>query len=84
MIKLGEKKLKIKLNTVNDVKNFVQICEGYRKCSIDVKQGRWIIDGKSMMGIFSLNLTEPLKVIIDYENDNVKLNFYKDIKKWAI
>lgn len=76
--------MKIKLNTVNDVKEFVGICEKYKACSIDVKQGRWVIDGKSILGIFSLNLTEILSVIIDSNNEDSKLSFYKNITKWKV
>lgn len=79
--KVGEK-LKIKLNTINDVKEFVRICEKYKGCNIEVKQGRWIVDGKSILGIFSLNLTEMLDVTVNYEDEESKFVFYNDIKKW--
>lgn len=76
--------MKIKLNTIDDVKNFVKICEQYKECSIDVKQGRWVIDGKSILGVFSLNLIENLNVTIDTENKSSEFNFYKDIEKWEV
>lgn len=76
--------MKIKLNTINDVKNFVEVCEKYKGCSIDVKQGRWVVDGKSILGIFSLNLTEILTVAVDYKNKESQKIFYKDIKKWKV
>lgn len=76
--------MKIKLNTVNDVKEFVSICEKYKYDSIEVKQGRWIIDGKSIMGVFSLNLTQELDVNIDSESEESKINFYCSVDKWKI
>lgn len=74
----------IKLNTIEDVNNFVSICSKYDDAEIDVKQNRQIINGKSILGIFSLNLMEPLKIIIDSENDNSKIAFYGEIEKWKV
>ena len=50
----------ININTVNKVKDFCNLCS---KCSDDVLVygGRYIVSGKSIMGIFSLDLTKPLK-----------------------
>ncbi len=76
--------MKIKLNTVNDVKEFVRISESFKYDSIDVKQGRWIIDGKSIMGVFSLNLTKELDVNIDSEREKSIVDFYSRIYKWKI
>lgn len=76
--------MKIKLNTVNDVKEFVKISEKYKYDSIEVKQGRWIIDGKSIMGVFSLNLTQELDVNIDSESEESEIDFYCSVDKWRI
>lgn len=74
----------IKLNTIEDVNNFVSICSKYFDADVDVKQGRQIINGKSILGIFSLNLLEPLRVIFDSGNDNSKIGFYNDIQRWKV
>lgn len=49
------------INTVDKVKEFCSLCS---KCPEDVLvySGRYIISAKSLMGLFSLNLTKPLKV----------------------
>lgn len=73
--------MKIKLNTIEDVKNFVNICSHYEG-DIDVRQDRHIVDGKSVLGVFSLNLLDPVKVIIESESEGSKVAFYKDIEKW--
>ncbi len=73
----------IKLNTINDVKDFVEICNKFN-CEVDIKQGRHIVDGKSILGIFSLNLLEPVKVVIDSDYGNDKIAFYNDIEKWVV
>lgn len=54
----------IKLNTIKDVQEFNTFCSRYFTEEIDLRQGRYVVDAKSIMGIFSLNLLEPVEVII--------------------
>lgn len=74
--------MKIKLNTINDISSFTTACNNYYEGYIDIKQGRQIVDGKSTLGIYSLNLLKPLDVTIDAKNKEVEQNFYNFIKKW--
>lgn len=74
----------IELKTIQDVKDFVEISSKYHDSDIVAKQGRYIVDGKSILGIFSLNLLEPMVVIADSENDNLKISFYNTIEKWKV
>lgn len=74
--------MKIELKTIQDVKEFVEISSKYHDAEIVIEQDKYRVDGKSVLGIFSLNLLEPVKVIIDSENDSDKINFYKDIERW--
>ena len=76
--------MNIRINTLDSVKDFVAICSKYQDSDIDVKQGRHIVDGKSVLGVFSLNLVEPVSVIIDSENENSKIGFYNNIQKWKV
>lgn len=78
----GGKYMRIKLNTVNDIDSFITACSNYYEGEIDVKQGRQTIDGKSILGIYSLNLMKPLEVSIDTQNKDTEQNFYNFIKKW--
>ena len=55
------KTFNIQLNSINDVKLFVNIVSNYN-CDIDLTSGRYVIDAKSIMGIFSLDLSKPIKV----------------------
>lgn len=73
-------KYKIKLNVITDVKEFVNIAfkaEG----DVDLLCGRYHIDGKSIMGIFSLPLDKPIEMEIADE-DAEKLN--SQLKKFII
>lgn len=55
------KTFNIQLNSINDVKMFVNIVSNYN-CDIDLTSGRYVVDAKSIMGIFSLDLSKPIKV----------------------
>lgn len=54
-------KLSVKLETINDVKEFVNavtLCN----YDVDLVSGRYSIDAKSIMGIFSLDLARPVEL----------------------
>lgn len=72
----------IELRTIQEVKEFVKISSKYHDSDIIAKQGKYKVNGKSILGIFSLNLLEPVKVIIDSDYDNSKISFYNNIQKW--
>ncbi len=57
------KTFNIQLNSINDVKLFVNTVSSY-SCDIDLTSGRYVVDAKSIMGIFSLDLSKPIKVEI--------------------
>ncbi len=58
--------LTILLNSVNRVKQFVQIVNEY-PFNVDLVKDHYIVDGKSIMGIFSLNLKDPITLKIRTE-----------------
>ncbi len=53
------KVVKIKLNTIEDVRDFVNAVAS-TEIDIDLSSGRYVVDGKSIMGIFSLDLLNPV------------------------
>ena len=59
---------RITLNTINDVKEFVSAVS---KCEFDVDlvSGRYVVDAKSIMGIFSLDLSKPIDLNIHADGD---------------
>lgn len=72
------KTFEVMLSSINDVKDFVNAaCE--MACEIDLVSGRYIIDAKSIMGIFSLDLTKPIKVEIRGTDEDAN-TFYEKIK----
>ncbi len=57
------KTFNVLLSSINDVKNFVNTVSKY-DYDIDLTSGRYVVDAKSIMGIFSLDLSKPIKVEI--------------------
>ena len=54
-------KTTIKLNTFGDVQEFVNSLMKFA-FDIDLVSGRYIVDAKSIMGIYSLDLTKPIEL----------------------
>lgn len=55
------KELDLSIRTITKVKDFVN-CNWNFDGTVDVISGRYIIDGKSIMGVFSLDLTNSVHV----------------------
>ncbi|MCR5718757.1 MAG: HPr family phosphocarrier protein [Oscillospiraceae bacterium] len=51
----------VRLNQIDDVKNFVNIIMHF-DYDIDLVSGRYAVDAKSIMGIFSLDLSKPIEL----------------------
>lgn len=61
------KDMYIMLTTIVDVRDFVNAVNTING-DVDLVSGRYTVDGKSIMGIFSLDLMSPIKVIVSEEN----------------
>ena len=55
--------VEVSLNSIDKVKSFVNILTKYDD-DFDLVSGRYIIDAKSIMGIFSLDLSKPISLNI--------------------
>ena len=53
------KSVQIRLSTIADVRDFVNTV-AKSDIDIDLQSGRYVVDGKSIMGIFSLDLLSPI------------------------
>ena len=53
------KKFKIMLKTIDDIKVFAAAAAG-GDAELDLSSGRYVVDAKSIMGIFSLDLSKPI------------------------
>lgn len=76
-------KFLVHIKTIENAKKFVDITTGY-KDPIDINQGRYLVDGKSIMGLFSLDITKPIWVEIKTKNPETVVKFYHDMEDFQI
>jgi len=65
------KTVDISLNSIEKVKTFVNLINRY-DYDFDLVSGRYVIDAKSIMGIFSLDLSKPITLNIHSDSDNAE------------
>lgn len=61
------KSVDIKLTSIQDVRDFVNIVTS-QTIDIDLSSGRYVVDAKSIMGIFSLDLLKPITLTAHSDN----------------
>jgi phosphotransferase system HPr-like phosphotransfer protein len=62
------KKTEILIDSIDKVKAFVNEISKF-DCDFDLISGRYVIDAKSIMGIFSLDISKPIVLDIHEENE---------------
>lgn len=63
------KAVDISLNSIDKVKTFVNLINRF-DYDFDLVSGRYVIDAKSIMGIFSLDLSKPITLNIHADDAN--------------
>ena len=58
------KTVRISLNSIDKVKSFVNDLVKFTDVDFDLVSDRYVIDAKSIMGIFSLDLSKPIDLNI--------------------
>ena len=64
------KTVQISLNSIDKVKSFVNDLAKF-DVDFDLVSGRYVIDAKSIMGIFSLDLSKPINLNIHAEGSTL-------------
>ena len=62
-------KLSVKIVSMQDADKFNKICSKFN-CDMDLQSGKYYVDAKSIMGIFSLDLSQPL--ILNADTDDAQ------------
>jgi len=68
---------KIMFSSIDDVKNFAAFANT-KSYDVDISSGKYLINAKSIMGIFSLDLTRPINVVAYCDDDEAFLKEIKD------
>lgn len=71
-------RIKIKLD-ITDVKEFVSITDKM-ECDIDAVKGRLVIDAKSIIGMCTIDLSDPIDIVIHSDNKDLLESF----RKWEV
>ena len=74
--------IKIKLK-YEDLKEFIKITTSFES-NIDMIKDRYVVDAKSLLGILSLDFTQPTMVVIHSVNEDEIVRFYDAMKRFAI
>ena len=73
--------LTIKLNTIKDINNFVGEMLDFES-DIDAIRGRYVLNAKSVIGLFTLDLSIPLDIKINAINEEELIRFNEVIVKY--
>ena len=74
------KAVNIKLSLAENVKTFVNIVNRH-PCDVDLRSGRHVVDAKSLLGIFSLDLSKPITMEVYDDNCEALL---EDVKGFIV
>ena len=74
--------IKIKLK-YEDLKEFIKITTSFES-NIDMIKDRYVVDARSIMGIMSLDFTQPTMVVIHSVNEDEIVRFYDAMKRFEV
>lgn len=77
------KTVQISLNSIGKVKSFVNAITQF-DFDFDLISGRYVIDAKSIMGIFSLDLTKPLSLNFEKCSDEEVQKYMSSIYEFIM
>ena len=64
-------KLTLKLKNPAEIKKFVDITSQFGE-ELTLVHDRYVVDAKSILGIFSMDLSKPVELVSDTDNANLK------------
>lgn len=77
------KEVKVLINTIERIKEFGTLIS-QAKCDVDVISGRYVINAKSIMGLFSVDATKPVTVCIRSADEEEYKKVVESIKEFIV
>ena len=74
------KSIFVRLSTIEAIRDFVSVVLTF-DYEIDLRSGRYLIDAKSIMGIFSLDLLNPIELIAHTDDPS---ELHEKLKKYIV
>ena len=75
--------MKITLNNINDIKDFVNECSKYQS-TILLKKNKYVVDATSLMGVLSVDTSKRVDVEIVTDSVSERDKFYNSISKYEV
>lgn len=69
------------LNDMNKMKRFIDKVFRFES-NIDAVKERYVVNAKSVMGLFSLDLSEPIELRLYSTNEDEMVKFINDMKEF--
>ncbi len=76
-------KKKIRLSTPEMVSDFINVCSKY-DCDVNLYDGRSVIDGKSIIGVFAIAQGKVIEVQAISSDESVISKFIDDMRKFEV
>ena len=73
----------ILIGSIENGKKLSKIANKFEQ-DIDIVTGRYIIDAKSILGIFSLNLWSPVTIVLHSDDQEVIKSFVSELKDFIV
>ncbi len=77
------KTVPVVLDSIGKIKDFVNAVSQF-KCDFDLVSGRYVIDAKSIMGIFSLDLSKPVDLMIHSDDTDTVDRICEILKPYTV
>lgn len=78
-----DKTIRIILNDINKIKQFVEDASSFAS-NIDIHKHHYVVDGKSLMGIISIDPSEPIDITINAIDSEEEIRFEEVFNKYKI
>lgn len=72
------KKVNIKFNTIQQIQGFVNNMSRFM-ADVDLTSGKYVVNAKSVIGVFSLDLAHPIGLIAEGEDEDKVIEAVKDL-----
>lgn len=76
--------MKIRLNMIEEIMKFINGCCSKFTSKIFAEQNNQKINAKSVLGLYSLDLSKPILVRIDTNDENEENKFYEFASRWKV
>lgn len=68
---------KLKAMEMKEIQVFNHICSKC-DCEVDLRQGKYYVNAKSIMGIFSLDMSKEIELVVDTDNEDYVVEQFGD------